>query len=268
MSPRPTVDLKDLDHLGARREVASAVLQLISNEDAGASEVAKAASVDPLFSARIMKMANSTYYGLSGKVRELHFAVAVLGFLTVRSLAVASMLNNLTPISRESWRRFLVKASISSSLAPFFEVDPAVAFSSGMMQDLGELVLARQDPRRYAAVHKELTGLPLYLRDDLARERERDIYGMDHCEVSAQLLESWKFPSEIIDAVRSHHDHVHGQASLGRVLYSAGLLAPYYEKGYKHWDPTVELPPELLHLDVERIFLEASSFVEEFLEFN
>ena len=263
---QPLLNLNEVESLGARREVASAVLQLINDEDAGALEVANVASSDPLLSAKIMRMANSAYYGLSGKVNELHFAVSVLGFLTVRSLAVASLLNNLTPLSKEAWKRYAVMASLSSGLAVYFAVDPAVAFCSGIMLDLGELVLAHHDPRGYRLLHKELASLPLYLRDDMARERERSIYGLDHTEIAASLLRSWNFPQDIVDAVESHHDSVQEGSSLSQVLRSAARLAPFYANGIEELDASIDFPDELLHLDLKKLFQATESFVRDFVE--
>jgi HD-like signal output (HDOD) protein len=263
---QPLLNLDEVEELGSRREVASAVLQLINDDDTGALEVAHVASSDPLLSAKIMRMANSAYYGLSGRVSELHFAVSVLGFLTVRSLAVASLLNNLTPISKEAWKRYAVMASLASGVAVYFDVDSAMAFCSGMMLDLGELILAHHDPRGYRLLHKELSSLPLYLRDDLARERERSIYGLDHTEIGARLLRSWNFPNEIVEAVGSHHDSTPRGSHLARVLYVAAQLAPFYANGSEALDPSLDLPSELLHLDIKRLFESTASFVQEFVD--
>jgi HD-like signal output (HDOD) protein len=265
MSALPLVNLDQVNMLGARREVASAILQMLNDADAGARDVANVAAADPLLTARIMRMANSAYYGLSGKVNELHFAVSVLGFLTIRSLATASLLDKLTPISRDAWRRYATMAAVASHLAPFFNADPAEAFCAGMMQDLGELVLAKHDPRGYPMLHRELAPLPLFLRDNLAREREHDIYGMDHTEISAQLLRTWSFPEQIVDAVLRHHDPDRDLSELSRTLHSAALIAPYLPRGVDAWDTTIPLPDELLHLDMAELFGAAGQFVEEFL---
>ncbi len=259
------LSLKEFDDLGGRKEVSTLLLQMIGDEDIGALELARVAGGDPILSAKVMRMANSTYYGLSGKVKDLHFAISVIGFLALRSIAVSAMMEQLIPISRDVWRHFLSKAGLAAELSRYFGADQGEAICAGMVMDIGELVLAQHDLRGYPLLHREISKLALYLRNSVAEQRERQIYGMNHSELSRDLLLKWQFPIEICEAVADHHIWDEGDSALSKCLYSAAAIFPYYASHNLVLDPELQVPGELMHVDWAGLFEKVEKFVADTL---
>ncbi len=259
------LSLKEFDDLGGRKEISTLLLQMIGDEDVGAVELARVAVGDPILSAKVMRMANSTYYGLSGKVKDLHFAISVIGFLALRSIAVSAMMEQLIPISQDVWRRFLGQAGLSAELSKYFGADQGEALCAGMVMDIGELVLARHDMRGYPLLHREISKLALYLRSSVAEQRERQIYGLNHSELSRDLLLKWQFPIEICDAVADHHVWDEGDSALSKCLYSSAAISPYYISRNTAFDPELNVPEELMHVDWTALFGRVERFVTDAL---
>ena len=81
--------LDALEHLPAQQSAAVRVLHVVDDPASSSTDLATAVGADPVLTAQVMRMANSAYYGLSGRVRSCEFAVTLLGFATIRSLAAA-----------------------------------------------------------------------------------------------------------------------------------------------------------------------------------
>ncbi len=219
------IDLKEVEALGSRRAVAFGVVSLINDEKSENKDIARVANSDPNLSANILRMANSAYYGLSGHVDDLQFAISVIGFGTVRFLATAAVLQDFVPISKEAWQRYLATAGAAVHLAPHFDVDPSAALNGGITLDIGELVIAKQDPYGYISRLRELEKLPLHDRSSAAVEMETKAYGISHPGILARVLRSWKFPQDLYEAVEQHHLEYEPDEPLARVLRYAARFS-------------------------------------------
>ena len=221
---RPLVDeLKEqLEKLPASRAAALRVVQVVDDPATGAADVAKAASADPALTARILRVANSAYYGLSGRIGTPAFAVTVVGFATVRSLAALSAsglaAGSTTP---EFWLRAATVASGSSLLARRVGADAPEAFCAGLLHDLGTALLrqhagAQQDD----ILDRARAGEPLL-------ELEQAAYGGTHASLCASVLGGWRFPDDLCDAIGKHHDvPVRSAPPVRRALQGAIALVP------------------------------------------
>ncbi|SHE96227.1 HD-like signal output (HDOD) domain, no enzymatic activity [Ferrithrix thermotolerans DSM 19514] len=260
-----TLSLKEFDELGGRKEVATLLLQMIGDEDLGAMDLAKVAGGDPILSAKVMRMANSAYYGLSGVVKDLQFAISVIGLLALRSVTVSAMIDQLVPISKDVWRRFLGAAGLAAELSSYFDADQGESICAGMVMDLGELVLAHHDLRGYSLLHREISKVPIYLRGQLAAIREEQIYGKSHMDLSAELLSMWQFPDEIVDSVRYHHKLRENDTPLSRCLYSTASVMPYLMESKIEIEHDLELPEEVMYANWVEIRDRMNRFVEDTL---
>ncbi|MBL8086737.1 MAG: HDOD domain-containing protein [Chthonomonas sp.] len=186
------------------------VLQETESSTSTASSVAQILSTDQALSARILRLANSAYYGLSRRVGNLSEAVVVLGMRTVRNLAiVASSYPWMTkPVpgyelgTKELWLHSFGVA-IGAQLAAKRANSPLEeqAFTSGLLCDIGKLALSvwfenKTDKMLQLAQAKRTSFIQV----------ERMLLGYDHAEVGAHLAESWNFPKEIVNAIKYHHD--------------------------------------------------------------
>ena len=194
--------LLELEQLPPARAAALRVVQVVDDPDSGAADVAAAASVDAALTARMLRMANSAYYGLSGRVASASFAVTVIGFQTVRSLAAMSAAGFVSDgdLPPGFWGRGAATAAGASLLARRVGADVAQAFCVGILHDLGSALLWRHDPARQAALLERATA------DEPAHVLEFQEYGATHASLCADVLAAWHFPDELCVAIGRHHD--------------------------------------------------------------
>jgi HD-like signal output (HDOD) protein len=212
------------EQLPPRAAAAARVLALADDPDAGAQDLARAIATDPLFAARVLRVANSTYYGLSGRVSTLPFGVSVIGFQAVRSLAVvaAAGLDDPDGAPPGFWRAAALSATGAELVAPLIGADPGDAFCVGLLHLIGAALLHQ---------HQPMTGVCLPLAaDEAASEdelaRERDQYGISHDQIGARVLAAWHFPEHVSGLIGRHHEVVLPQAEpLHRALSVARVLA-------------------------------------------
>jgi len=191
--------LARLEQLPTRPAVARMVIGMTRDEGMSARRIAAVLSADAPLTARLMRLANSAYYGLSGRVRTLTFAVTVLGFTTARSMSLvaAAELGGPDALPVGFWHRNACTAVAAGELARPLQLDPPDAFCLGLLSGIGQALLHQADREPYSALL--LTAGPD--RDALiAAERNR--YGASHLAVSAAALQAWSFPPELSAALR------------------------------------------------------------------
>lgn len=196
--------LEELERLPAQRAAAVRVLYVADDPGSSASDLAAAVSVDPVLTAQVMRLANSAYYGLSGRVRSANFAVTVLGFATVRSLAAAFAAGAIgadAVIPQDFWQHGAASAAGAAQVSARLGVARTEAFSLGLLHDIGAALLCRIDPAAYHAIEAEV----LFPDSRQAALLERQVFGMDHAAVAATVLGSWHFPAELVDVIARHH---------------------------------------------------------------
>ncbi len=209
------------EQLRSRAGSAARVLQLVDDPDTGAPDLARALGSDPVLAGRVLRVANSTYYGLSGRVSTLPYAVSVLGFQTVRSLAVvaATGLDDPAALPPGFWQAAALSATAAEYLSKPMEADPGDAFSLGLLHTFGAALLHQHEP-------PGLLCLPE--TSDPAEQAllELDRYGITHEQAGARVLSSWQIPERICTLIGRHHEPLLPSAPpLERVLHAARYLA-------------------------------------------
>ena len=214
--------LLELEQLPPARAAALRVVQVVDDMSSGSADVARAAASDPALTTRMLRMANSAYYGLSGRVSSASFAVTVIGFATVRSLAAVSAAGfvgdgDLPP---GFWARGAATAAGTSLLARRVGADAAEGFCVGILHDLGTALLYRHDPEVQGELLRRATP------EQPVHRLEQEVYGGTHASLCADVLSAWHFPEEICAAVGRHHEPPSvGAAALRRALQGGIALA-------------------------------------------
>jgi putative nucleotidyltransferase with HDIG domain len=198
--------LDEMEQLPMGPSTAMRVLWVAASHRSSAQELGEVVASDPALTTRVMRMANSPYYGLGGRVGSSAFAVTVLGFETVRALAVLAAVvgdGELT-LPEGFWIHSALVSSAAGLLADRCGVPRPDAFSLGLLHDLGRALLHRLDERLDGGTGfggSESADPNL----DGTLEAETGRFGADHAEVAARLLASWRFPADFCNAVRHHH---------------------------------------------------------------
>ncbi|MEQ1932904.1 MAG: HDOD domain-containing protein [Fimbriimonadaceae bacterium] len=198
---------KDLPTIPA---AALAVMRESESATCSAASIAKHIMQDQGLSARILRLANSAFYGLNRQVTTPQDAVVILGIRTVRNLAMvaASYPWMSKPIKgyvlgpKEMWAHGLGVAVGAQMIATRTKkACPDLTFISGLLHDLGKVALAIWLEAR------SQTMLKLAVQENLTfDEVERKILGFDHCDVGGYLAEQWNLPSSLGRAMRYHHN--------------------------------------------------------------
>jgi HD-like signal output (HDOD) protein len=212
----------ELEGLPANPGSAMRILHLAADANSSATDLGAAVGSDPSLTARIMKVANSAYYGLSGRVSSATFAVTVLGFDTVRAIAAAAaagVSGNHDTLPEAFWSHSALVAVACSLVAPRVSVRGPEAFSLGLLHDLGDCLL-----------HRGLGPLPPDApAEDRDAERlayERARWGVDHAAAASRVLGAWSFPEEFTHAIALHHDGPKAaRSNLQRVLAAGEAVA-------------------------------------------
>ncbi|PRY18365.1 HDOD domain-containing protein [Kineococcus rhizosphaerae] len=186
-----------LDDLPAHRPVAAKVIATADDDRSDARSLGQTLSCDPALVAKVLRLANSAYFGLSGRVSAPAFAVTVVGFATVRSLAVAAMagLEDVPEALADFWDRSVLTAVAAAEFAPRLGAEAPDAFSVGLLARLGQALLVRCDPVEYPAMIAGSAD-----REELLAAESRR-YGAHHTRVSAEALAAWSFPDELAEAL-------------------------------------------------------------------
>ena len=220
--------LSRLDKLHSMPIVALRVMELTQDPDFEMADVADLLEHDPALAGSVLRLVNSSYYGLTQQVTSLQHAISYLGRrslrLTVLSFGLVKTLVHGAPAQfhQAYWKRSLTMASAARNITKLTEtrqVDAETAFSAGLLADLGMLVMAQIDTKKYVDLSEEPDHMIQLI------EQERKIMGFDHQAVSARLLTKWKLPSELTTAVAQHHTYLPSSSALSQVLLAANLLA-------------------------------------------
>jgi putative nucleotidyltransferase with HDIG domain len=185
--------------------VAARALQLVS-KDSPLRQLADLVSTDPAFSSEVLTLINSPLYSLRNPVHDIQQAIALLGLECIKGLVVTvgvrtylgSSLKN--PALQGCWRHSLACATIAEELAEFSLIDRGTAYTGGIMHDIGRVALAVIQPEQYAHFLKETQP-----NQQLALQREREWFEIDHCEAGRRLIHEWNLPDEFLDITSRHH---------------------------------------------------------------
>jgi two-component system cell cycle response regulator len=207
----PALDIEKVVHcssLPSLSSVAVRVLELTQDEDVKLKEIAAVVEKDQALTTKILRTANSSYYGLAKPCPTIARAMAYLGLNTVKSLVLGFTLVDVTKQSQggfdliDYWSRCLYSAAAARRIAmQSGACDPEEAFIAALIQDLGMLAIHAATPSPYACLVQQTKGDHRRLP-----EMERAVFGFDHAEVGARLAEQWRFPSQFAEAIRHHHD--------------------------------------------------------------
>jgi putative nucleotidyltransferase with HDIG domain len=200
----------------------------LSNED-----VVTVLKYDNVMTAKLLRACNSPYFGFDEKISSVEQAVLILGHRQilhmVLSLAFGGAMSTMLPgyaiQAKELWYHSLTTAVAAEQLVKSglpLEAESPVAFTAGLLHDIGKLALNQMlDAGAQSAILELISQnhLPRYVA-------EKEVIGTDHCEIGASLMESWHLPGEIVEAVLNHHRPIsEPEPKLSTITHVADCLA-------------------------------------------
>lgn len=198
--------LQDLPSLPA---VVMQVYQIADDPNVHAQQLAFEIGKDQGFTTRLLRVANSAYYGMSRQIGTIEEAVVVLGMNTVKNLALIAAtyplfqrsLLGYTPHVSGLWTHSMAVGLIAQTGTRFFDTPVRnEAFTAGLLHDVGKLVISSALPDWMGDLYEMVVhqNMPVHTA-------EMELFGFTHEEVGALLVERWKFPARIVALIRAHH---------------------------------------------------------------
>ncbi|MGZ4626319.1 MAG: HDOD domain-containing protein, partial [Kineosporiaceae bacterium] len=193
--PAPQFDIEkvlaSIDTMAAQRPVAAQIVSVANADDTDAKKLSRILAADVALAGRVMKLANSAFFGMRGRVTSLQFAVTVVGFTTVRTMATVALtqLDDESRLPEDFWTVTTSVALAASTLAPRFGERPPEALCIGLLAQMGAALLHHNDPEGYAELCAEETT---FIGRRYAEGRR---YGINSLRLTAVALEQWGFPS-------------------------------------------------------------------------
>ncbi len=242
-------------------------------------EIGEIISGDPSLAARLLRIVNSSFFGFPSKIETITHAVTIVGMAQLNDLALATtVVNQFKGIPKDliDMQKFWfhsVATGLAARIIAVYRREPNADrfYLMGMLHDLGRLVL-------FLNLSEEMQKvMSLYEKEGLLHDTENRIMGADHAGVGGMLLEVWKLPEMLQEAVSFHH--IPNQAprypGAAAIVHVADIIAHSMELGtcgeryvpplnVKAWE-ILDLPPSLLPTIVEQVDRQTSEAVEMFL---
>jgi putative nucleotidyltransferase with HDIG domain len=204
--------------------VVTQIIRLVENPTTSAAQVSQAINTDQALIAKVLRLANSAYYGFPYQISTVAHATVILGFRAVKTLVISAFASAWfdekgDAIDRQQLWQHAVGCGVAARLlAPRAGwTDGEEAFTAGLLHDIGRVMLDRYAHRqlREAVTRARAEGLSL-------RAAELNVFGFTHCDIGRHMTEQWKFPTTLSTVVGYHHAPLQSPAHAPLVLAVAG----------------------------------------------
>ncbi|MFP4418406.1 MAG: HDOD domain-containing protein [Chitinivibrionales bacterium] len=203
--------VEQIDKLPSLPSIATRLIDVVNSPVSSAEDAAELIQNDPGLTTKILRLANSAFYGMPRSVSSVSSAVVILGFNTLRSVALSAAIMNMFDPSdgafdyKRFWRHSAVCAMNAKSIAKknmgLLLVDPEGAFCMGILHDIGKLIFARFFPAEYAVAQQyALTHKVTTLQAEIKT------LGVSHTQIGATLADKWALPIDVEKVLVHHHD--------------------------------------------------------------
>lgn len=203
--------IENIDNLPSLPAIVSRLIKVVNSPDSSADDAAKLIEQDPALTSKMIRLANSAFYGIPRSISSVASAVVILGFNTIRSLALSASVMKMfssvqsTVISKDRfWKHSIISAIAAKLIVRHFMnirmMDPESAFCAGILHDIGKLIFNEfanegfQEAFQYASKNK------VSLLD-----AEKLILGINHAEIGRIIADKWALPLDLEYSLVYHH---------------------------------------------------------------
>ncbi len=276
----------DLDSLPTLPHVAAQVMELTVSPKASIRDISKILQTDPALTSKVLKVANSAFYGLKQQVNSLELALVILGMAEISHLIVGVSVFSAFPDipGKKAFDRdqFWIHSAGCGQFARIIAQklkEPTLSgelFVSGLLHDIGKILLDEKAHAAFTEVfHRaQEENRPIY-------DVEKEILGFTHQEVGLVLAKKWNLPISIQEAISCHHTPHEAQRSplAVAIVRIADLFCKAKDIGYggdrkgfiftedPAWSLLLKIKPELEYLDIEKFTYELDDEIDRVKEF-
>ena len=250
--------IREISHIATLPEITVKIIELVEDPSSTAQDLHNVISNDPALCSRILKVVNSSFYGLPGQIGSINRAIVLLGLNAVKNIAISASLaklfrgGELCPnfAARDLWQHSIITATAAKLVADELSMGiPDEAFLSGLIHDIGVMVEMQYNREKLVTVIGQLgvgsDGAPT----KRMLEVESEVFGANHQQFGTALCGKWKFPAVFAQVCGYHHkptDLPAGSRVLPAMVHVADHLAGAYPKGYRLDLTTLEPDPAAL----------------------
>ncbi len=202
--------VQKINSLPTFNDVVSKISRLLHDKEAGIKDFERAVKPDPALTTNLLRIANSSYFGLTRTVTSIGQAVNLLGAERIHEIATSVSYSLIIPKvipgygidSKAFWQHSVAVAVFAEQMAIDLGIgNKDLLFTAGLLHDIGKLVIG-------SFLSLEVDEIMQALRENKSTfiQAERDSLGVDHTEIGMEMAEKWNLPESIGLAVRWHHD--------------------------------------------------------------
>ena len=241
-----TVDsiIAEIDHLKPVSDVAGKVMALLDDPDCGMSDLSDIICHEPALTANVLKLANSSYFGLPGKISDAKQAVVYLGMTQVVDLVLLVSCSESFNGSHggyglntgELWKSAVSAAILANDLAEIKGMKQAsLLFTGALLRDIGKVVLDQHVKSAIEPIMNRVKTQAMTFK-----EAERQVLGFDHCQVGAMVAKIWHFPTSLECIIRYSHTPLEATGCFleASIVYLADAMCRKMEIGLGIDDPS------------------------------
>lgn len=218
--------IETLGDLPSQPIILQKLHELISRQNTSSHNVAKVVETDQGFTAKVLRLVNSPFFGFTRTIASVEEAITMIGFNSVHQLLLATSLMGTFKIDKSVfdldlfWQHCFSVGVIAKHIATHsFHHLKEESFVGGVLHDVGRLILINADIKRYQKYSRENSGAV-----DLETEKEN--FGVNHQEAGMMLAEYWHFPDSIRDGIGYHHtpDKIEANNELAAVIHISDIM--------------------------------------------
>lgn len=233
--------LKKIDELPPLPQVVIRIHDLIEDPESEAKDIARVIETDQAIAAKVLRIANSAYYGMRGKISSVQHASVVLGFKTLGEIVTISgaqgSLGRKLPgygyDTGDLWEHSLAVAFGAKIIAGM--KNKALvneAYTAGLIHDVGKIIL---DP--YILEQKDEIESYMENEEKTFLDAENHFFAFNHAEIAFEICNNWSFPENINIAIKGHHNPSSSESTdLSYILHMADHTARFIGIGYDEDD--------------------------------
>ena len=250
--------LKEISHIATLPEVTLKIIELVEDPSSSAQDLHEVISNDPALCSRILKVVNSSFYGLPGQIASINRAIVMLGLNAVKNIAIAASLakifrgGELTPFfsAKELWDHSNAVAIACKMISDRLGLGLGdEAYLVGLIHDIGIMVEMQYDRTNLIDAldrcNADSSGMPTVS----LLETEEEIFGANHQDFGKGLCEKWKFPAPFVAAAGFHHNPTEAPSETKKIVYivhAADVIASMIDGGFKLDNPTLQIHKEVV----------------------
>ena len=183
--------------------VVRKITALVESPDVTAQEVGKLISSDQVLSAKVLKLVNSPFYGVPGRISSISHAVILLGFNVIKGVVLSASVFEIMETSMVGlWAHSLGSAIASGTIARALGIsEPEEISTAALLHDIGKVLVRVSLPAEYHRIAQivEATGRSF-------RDAETEVLGVDHAEIGLWLSREWGMPERLTVPISLHHE--------------------------------------------------------------